>query len=76
MEHIFQRKLEGSPSVWPSANCTFTGNAETYAKHVFLSNFQRTYAICGLKLRWHEYGLQLINIVDLIVTPSSNHKYH
>ena len=46
-----ERKLEGSPSDWPGANCTFTGNAETVAKHMFRPDFQRTRAICGLAVQ-------------------------
>ncbi len=51
-EHILEqlpRTSEDSPSDWPGANCTFTGNAETVAKHMFRPDFQRTRAICGLK---------------------------
>ncbi len=48
MEHIFQRKLEGSPSDGPGTNCTFVGIAETISKHMYRPDFHRTRAICGL----------------------------
>ncbi|MCH7696916.1 MAG: hypothetical protein IIB73_11635 [Proteobacteria bacterium] len=47
MEHIFQRKLEGSPSDGLGTNCTFAENAETIAKFMFQPDLQRTRAICG-----------------------------
>ncbi len=42
-----ERKLEGSPSDRPGANCTFAENAETIAKFMFQPDFQRTRARCG-----------------------------
>ncbi len=43
-----ERKLEDSPSDGPGTNCTFTGNTEHIAKHMFRPDCQRTRAIIGL----------------------------
>ena len=46
-----ERKLEGLSSDGPGTNCTFDGNDEIIVNHMFRPDFQRTCAICGLRLR-------------------------